>query len=154
MKSSRSLSSSGLLSCLTNPPCTPFSLFLKPTFSLNVPGLSPHHPSPFSPPSSGPCFWPSLPIEPFFFDFPEHLPRSLHFNPALRTLSPPSHDPTPPFPVIPLKPHVSISVGSHSCMTHIKLDSRCVRLGVGGRNSLGQHQHLSCMANIRKELGG
>ncbi|TNN86338.1 hypothetical protein EYF80_003423 [Liparis tanakae] len=57
-----------------------------------------------------------------------------------------SRDPPPLLPVILLTPRVSISVGSRSGTPHIKADGSCALLGVGGRKSRGQHQHLSCRA--------
>lgn len=145
--------SAGLLSCITNPPSSPFSLFLKPTsspkrssFPIMPLTLLTRLPSPFYRQTP-----PSLPFHPLLCDS-LHSFKHVLAPPSLTHQSCPLHPlapPPPPLPVILLKPRVSISVSSHSGAPHINADSRCVSLGAGGRR--GQQQHLSCTARGGEE---
>lgn len=110
-----------------NPPCTPISLFVKPTSPLNIPTpiipLTFTHLSSFSLQTNFNCaiLCCSLPCDPPPLIFPTHFtaptplsPPLFYINPPLQTFWLPSWDPPPTFlPVIPLKLHVSISLCSH-----------------------------------------
>lgn len=135
-----------------NPPCTPISLFVKPTSPSDISSpiipLTFTHLSPFSLQTNFNCaiLCRSLPYDPppsefshsFYSSHSPYRPL-VYINPPLQTFWLPSWDPPPTsLPVIPLKLHVSISLSSHI----LKLDSCCMGL-VGGSQSLGQHHHLS-----------